>query len=332
MSVLLTGGCGYIGSHTAAVLLEQDYDVVLADDFSNCAEDVPERIEKITGRKPAVYRMNVCDTAALNELFSENSIEAVIHFAAFKAVGESVSRPLEYYRNNIDSTLALLSVMHEHNCRVLVFSSSATVYGDDKPMPLTESTAVTDSTNPYGRSKIMNERIIEDVSKTYGLSAVLLRYFNPVGAHPSGLIGEAPDGIPGNLMPFICQTAAGIRDKLMVFGNDYPTPDGTGVRDYIHIMDLAEGHVKALEYAVDKSGCTAVNLGTGKGTTVLELVKCFEETTGCSVPYEITARRSGDVTEYLADPSLAEKLMGWKSCRDLEDMCRDAWNWQKRTM
>lgn len=329
MSVLLTGGCGYIGSHTAVVMMEAGYDVILADDFRNCSRSVPERIRRITGKRPRTVDVDVCSRERMRELFAGEKIDGVIHFAGLKAVGESTVIPTAYYRDNLDSTLTLLELMVEYGCRTIVFSSSATVYGGGD-VPFTESSPVTDSTNPYGRSKIMNERIIQDAARAYGLSAVLLRYFNPVGAHPSGLIGEEPSGVPGNLMPFVSQVAAGLREKLMVFGDDYPTPDGTGVRDYIHIMDLAEGHIKALEYAEDHSGCIAVNLGTGRGASVLELVRTYEKVSGVKIPYEITARRPGDIAECWSDPSLAEELLGWKAKRTLEDMCADAWNWQKR--
>ena len=329
MNILLTGGCGYIGSHTAVSLIEAGHRVILADDFRNCGRDVPERIAAITGVLPKTVEVDVCGKEAARCLFTEQPIDGVIHFAALKSVPTSVKEPLAYYRNNLVSTLTMLELMAEYGVKNIVFSSSATVYGADHPMPLTESDAIGDSTNPYGRTKIMNERIIEDAARAFGLGAVLLRYFNPVGAHPSALLGEDPQGIPGNLMPFLTQAAAGKRERLTVYGADYPTPDGTGIRDYLHICDLAEGHVKAMEYAAGHPGCTAINLGRGEGCSVLQLIETFRRVNGVEVPYAIGQRRDGDVAECWSDPSLAETLLGWKATRSLEDMCRDAWRWQQ---
>ncbi|MBR0374235.1 MAG: UDP-glucose 4-epimerase GalE [Mogibacterium sp.] len=333
MAVLLTGGTGYIGSHTAVCMLEAGYDVVIADDLSNSAADVADRIRQITGRDLRFYQIDVSDRAAVRALFDENDIDAVIHFAGFKAVGESVREPLKYYRNNLDTTLTLLEVMAERNVGVFIFSSSATVYGDRNPAPYTEDMETGRCSNPYGWTKEMIERILESACVADGnLSAVALRYFNPIGAHESGLIGDDPNGIPNNLMPFITQTAAGIRERLSVFGDDYPTPDGTGVRDYIHVVDLAKGHVAAYRYACDHKGFEAINLGTGVGYSVLDIVKTFERVNGVRVPYVIAARRPGDLASVYSDPSKAKALLGWETEKSLEDMCRDAWNYQKNRL
>ena len=326
MTVFLTGGAGYIGSHIAVELSEQGYEVIIADNFSNSSPDAIRRIARITGETPKFYEIDVADKAALGEVFCENKIDAVIHLAGLKAVGESVSVPLKYYRNNLDCTLSLLEVMERHCVGRIIFSSSATVYGDPKSLPLTEDMEPGVCTNPYGRSKQMIESIIMDAAAANtGISAVLLRYFNPVGAHRSGLIGEEPNGIPNNLMPYITQVAAGKLADLSVFGNDYPTKDGTGVRDYIHVADLAKGHVRALEYCKDRTGVEIFNLGTGRGYSVLELVSAFERVNEIKVPYKIAPRRPGDLAECYADPAKAEKIMGWKAELGLEEMCRDAW-------
>ena len=328
--VLLTGGTGFIGSHTAVSLIEDGYDVVIADDLSNSEESVVDRIEKITGKRPAFYKMNVTDEIEMDAVFEKENIDAVVHFAGFKAVGESVEKPLAYYSNNLDSALTLLKVMEKHNVKQLIFSSSATVYSHVEEMPCTEESQPLGCTNPYGWTKYMIEQILRDCCVADPeLSVVLLRYFNPIGAHESGLIGEKPNGIPNNLMPYITQVAQGIRPKLNVFGNDYPTPDGTGVRDYIHVVDLAKGHVAALDYALEHSGCEVFNLGTGNGYSVLDLVKTFEKVNGVEIPYEIVGRRAGDIATCYADPSKAERLLGWKAEKGIEDMCRDSWRWQE---
>ena len=328
--ILLTGGTGYIGSHTAVELLNAGYDAVIADDLSNSEESVVDRIAEITGRRPEFRRIDVSDRAALGALFSEFDIDAVIHFAGFKAVGESVAKPVMYYRNNLDTTMTLLEVMAEHGCKRIVFSSSATVYGEENPSPYVEDMPEGRCTSPYGWTKFMVERILADAAKADPeMSVVLLRYFNPLGAHESGLIGEKPNGIPNNLMPYITQVAAGIREKLYVFGNDYDTPDGTGVRDYIHVVDLAKGHVKALEYASEHAGTEIINLGTGKGSSVLEVVTAFEQVNGVKIPYEIAPRRPGDIDSFYADVRKAERVLGWRAEKTLDDMCRDSWRWQQ---
>ena len=330
MAILLTGGAGYIGSHTAVACMEAGYEVVLADDFSNSGREVPQRLEQITGRPVTVCDVDAADGKAMRRVFADHGIEAVIHFAGYKAVGESVRRPVRYYRNNLDTTLTLLEVMAEFGCRRLVFSSSATVYGGDGPMPLTEDSPVGRCTNPYGWTKFFIEQILRDAAAAdRELSVVLLRYFNPIGAHESGLIGERPNGVPNNLMPYITQVAAGLREKLSVFGGDYPTPDGTGVRDYLHVMDLARGHVAALAYAGERTGTEAFNLGSGRGTSVLELVHAFERANGVAIPYEIVPRRAGDVAVCYADAQKAARMLHWRAERSLEDMCRDAWRWQQ---
>ena len=330
MAILLTGGAGYIGSHTAVACLEAGYEVVLADDFSNSGREVPRRLEQITGRPVTVCDVDAADRNAMRRVFTDHSIEAVIHFAGYKAVGESVRQPVRYYRNNLDTTLTLLEVMAEFGCRRLVFSSSATVYGGDGPMPLTEESPVGRCTNPYGWTKYFIEQILRDTAAAdRELSVVLLRYFNPIGAHESGLIGERPNGVPNNLMPYITQVAAGLRKKLSVFGGDYPTPDGTGVRDYLHVMDLARGHVAALAYAGGHTGTEVFNLGSGRGTSVLELVRAFERANGIAIPYEIVPRRAGDVAVCYADAQKAARVLHWRAEKSLEDMCRDAWRWQQ---
>ena len=333
MKILLTGGLGFIGSHTAVELLSAGHKTVIVDDLSNSSIDRAERVEKISGRKPRVYICDAADRAAMSRVFEENAIDAVVHFAGYKAVGESVKLPLKYYRNNLDTAITTLEVMREHGVKRFVFSSSATVYGTENPIPYTEDMPTGGCTNPYGWTKLMIEQMLRDECAADGeFSAVLLRYFNPIGAHESGLIGERPNGIPNNLMPYITQVAAGKREKLSVFGNDYPTRDGTGVRDYIHVRDLAEGHAAALEYAAKNTGAVAVNLGTGVGYSVLEVVETFKRVNNVPLPYEIAPRREGDLAEYYADTRLAKELLGWQASRGLEQMCRDAWNWEKNNL
>ena len=330
MSILLTGGAGFIGSHTAVSLLNAGQDIVIVDNLYNSSPKVIDRIEKITGKRPPFVEADCCDQAAMDKLFTDYDITGVIHFAGLKAVGESVEKPLLYYRNNLDSTLTVLEVMREHNCHQFVFSSSATVYGD-QPAPLYETAQTGGCSNPYGWTKYMGEQILRDIAKADPeWSVVNLRYFNPVGAHESGKIGEHPNGIPNNLMPYISQTAIGKRDYLNVFGNDYPTPDGTGVRDYIHVVDLAKGHVAAIQYLMTHTGEGVFNLGTGHGYSVLDMVHAFEEANGVKVPYEVTARRPGDLATCYADPAKSLEVLGWKAEKNLVDMCRDAWNWQKQ--
>ena len=330
MKVLLSGGAGYIGSHTAIELRSAGHDVVIVDNFSNSKPEVLRRLEKITGAPFAFHCADVCDKAAMDKIFAEEKPEAIIHFAGYKAVGESVEKPLEYYRNNLDSTLTLLELMRKYGVHNIVFSSSATVYGAPDSVPINESAAVGRCTNPYGWTKYMIEIILKDTCKADpALSAVLLRYFNPIGAHESGPIGEDPQGIPNNLMPYITQVASGRLEKLHIFGNDYDTPDGTGVRDYIHVVDLARGHVCAIKYAAENKGADVINLGTGKGYSVLEMVKTFSEVSGVNIPYEINARRAGDIAECYADPTKAKEKLGWVAEKNLRDMCRDSWRWQK---
>lgn len=329
-TILLTGGAGFIGSHIAVELLQDGYDVVIADDLSNSRADVIDRIEKITGRRPVFYRIDAADGAALAKVFDEQPIGAAVHLAGFKAVGESVQKPIEYYRNNLDTTLTLLETMRSYDVRRLVFSSSATVYGADNPVPYTEDMPAGRCTNPYGWTKWMIEQILADVARAdAALSVVCLRYFNPVGAHESGLIGERPNGVPNNLMPYITQTAAGIRKELSIFGDDYETPDGTGVRDYIHITDLARGHIAAIGYTEEHVGWEAINLGTGHGTSVLKLVQTFERVNGVPVPHRIAPRRAGDLASCYAGTEKARRLLGWQAEKGLEDICRDAWRWQR---
>ena len=329
MSILLTGGTGYIGSHTAVELLTQGEDVVLVDNLSNSEREVVDRIAKITNKTPTFYEADVQDKAKMRELFQKEDIEAVIHFAGLKAVGESMEKPTLYYRNNIDTTLTLLEVMEEFGCKTIVFSSSATVYGTKNQVPYVETMEAGNCSNPYGWTKYFIEQILMDESNAKGLNVVLLRYFNPVGAHESGLIGEKPNGIPNNLMPYIMQTAAGIRDHLNIFGNDYDTPDGTGVRDYIHVVDLAKGHLKALQYAKTHKGTEIFNLGSGKGTSVLELVESFQKVNQIDVPYQFTDRRPGDLACYYADATKAKDILNWQTEKTVADMCHDSWNWQK---
>ncbi len=331
MAILLTGGAGYIGSHTAVELLNAGYEVVIADNYVNSKPEVLNRIKEITGKDFSFYEINVADKEALSKLFENETVEAVIHFAGLKAVGESVEQPLRYYRNNLDTTLSLLEVMKEYDCKNFIFSSSATVYGTPESVPLTENSKPGICTNPYGWTKWMIEQILRDACKAdEDLSVVLLRYFNPVGAHESGRIGEDPQGIPNNLFPYIAQVAVGKRDHLNVFGNDYPTHDGTGVRDYIHVVDLARGHVAALSYADNNKGAEVFNLGTGTGYSVLDMVKAFEDANKIKIPYVIAPRRAGDIAECYADPSKAREVLGWTAEKTLEDMCRDTWRWQSQ--
>ncbi|MBE6948675.1 MAG: UDP-glucose 4-epimerase GalE [Ruminococcaceae bacterium] len=327
--ILLTGGNGYIGLHTAVELIASGYEVVIADNFYNSKPEAVKLAEQITGASIPLYPIDVADKDALRKVFEENKIDAVIHFAGLKAVGESVRIPLKYYRNNLDTTLTLLEVMKEYNCNRIVFSSSATVYGVPETVPLVEGMP-TGCTNPYGWTKYMIEQIIQDAANADpDLSAVLLRYFNPIGAHESGLIGEDPQGIPNNLMPYITQVAVGKLPKLNVFGDDYPTHDGTGVRDYIHVVDLAKGHVAAVKYAENNKGTEVVNLGTGVGYSVLDIVKAFERVNNIEIPYVIADRRPGDIATCYADTKKAYELLGWKAEKDLDDMCRDSWRYQQ---
>ena len=331
--VLVTGGAGFIGSHTVVKLLEGGYQVVVVDNLSNASEKVLDRIDQIVGpeasERLSFYRADVNDREALEVIFDENPIDRVIHFAGFKAVGESVSKPIEYYSNNIGNTLTLVDVMRNHGCKSIIFSSSATVYGDPDELPLTEESPKKPATNPYGWTKWMIEEILAGLhTADPEWNVVLLRYFNPIGAHPSGLMGEDPKGIPNNLLPYVAQVAVGRRDCVHVFGNDYDTPDGTGVRDYIHVMDLAAGHVAALAWMNGRTGVEVFNLGTGNGTSVLQIVKAFSEACGRELPYVIEPRRPGDVTANYADCTKARELMGWEAQFDIADMCRDSWNWQ----
>lgn len=330
MSILVTGGAGYIGSHTVVELIKLGKEVVIVDNLSNSSILVLDRIEEITGKRPTFYELDVADKAALRSVFEKESIEAAIHFAGYKAVGESVEKPVMYYENNIMSTLALVEVMAEFGVKKIVFSSSATVYGLNNLSPLLENMP-TSATNPYGYTKVMLEQILRDLEVSdKEWSVALLRYFNPIGAHESGLIGEDPAGIPNNLMPFIAQVAVGKRAELSVFGNDYDTVDGTGVRDYIHVVDLALGHIKALEKISDTTGVYTYNLGSGQGTSVLELVQAFEKVNGVKVPYKIVDRRPGDVATCYANADKALAELNWKTEKTIEDMCRDTWNWQSK--
>lgn len=327
--ILVTGGAGYIGSHTCVALVAAGHDVLVLDNFSNAKRSVLARLEQVVGNPIVCHEGDVADVAQVQRLMQEYNVSAVVHFAAFKAVGESVAQPLRYYENNVAGTVALLQAMRAAGVGTLVFSSSATVYGDPVSVPIREDFPLS-ATNPYGWTKLMMEQVLADVvaSEPGFWRVARLRYFNPVGAHPSGLIGEDPQGIPNNLLPFVAQVAVGARPYLNVWGNDYPTPDGTGVRDYIHVMDLAEGHVAALAHLREHSGLLTVNLGTGRGTSVLEMIHAFERACGRSVPYELASRRPGDVAECWADPTLAQRLLGWRATRTLDDMCADAWRWQ----
>ena len=333
MKVLLTGGAGYIGSHTCVELIEAGHSVVIVDNYSNSCPEAVRRVEEITGSKISLYEADVCDSVAMDKIFAENEIDAVIHFAGLKAVGESCEKPIEYYRNNIDSTLTLLEAMRKYSVNKLIFSSSATVYGTPEAVPLVETMPTGVPTNPYGRTKLMIEQILADTVKADAkLSVVLLRYFNPIGAHASGRIGEDPNGIPNNLMPYITQVATGKLPQLGVFGNDYETHDGTGVRDYIHVVDLAKGHVKALEYSDKHDGIEVFNLGTGIGYSVLDIVNTFIKVNGVDIPYAIKPRRAGDIAECFADATKAKELLGWTAEKNLEDMCKDSWHWQSNNV
>ena len=333
MSVLVTGGAGYIGSHTVVELLERGEEIVIVDNFSNSKPEMLDKIKEITKKDFKFYEVDLLDRENLNKVFDENpEIDSVIHFAGLKAVGESVAKPIEYYHNNITGTLVLLDVMRNHNCKKIVFSSSATVYGDPKTVPIKEDFPLS-TTNPYGSTKLMIEQILRDVYVSDPeFSVILLRYFNPIGAHESGLIGESPNGIPNNLMPYINQVACGKLEYLRVFGNDYNTIDGTGVRDYIHVVDLAQGHLKALDKARSFNGVEAYNLGTGTGYSVLQIVKAFEDATGVEIKYKIIERRPGDIATCYADPSKAKNELGWEAKRGIEEMCRDSWRFTSSNM
>lgn len=330
MSILVAGGAGYIGSHTSVELLKAGYDIVIVDNYTNSSPLVLDRIKQITGKDFKFYRCNICDRKGLEEIFTKEKIDAVIHFAGLKAVGESCVKPLEYYENNVWGSVCLLEVMKKHGCKKIVFSSSATVYGSENKAPFVETMPVGTATNPYGTTKIYIENILQDVYKSDSeWSISLLRYFNPIGAHESGLIGENPNGIPNNLMPYVSQVAVGKLPYLNINGNDYPTPDGTGVRDYIHVVDLALGHIKAVSRVLKKTGVDIYNLGTGVGYSVLDVVETFKRVNHVDVPYKIAPRRPGDIATCYANADKALKELGWKAERNLEDMCRDTWNWQK---
>ena len=331
MNILVTGGAGYIGSHTCVELLNAGYGVVVVDNLCNSNPKSLERVEALTGKKVKFYEGDVRDEALMRKIFQENELSAVIHFAGLKAVGESVAQPWRYYDNNLNSTLVLTKVMGEAGVKRIIFSSSATVYSGDNEMPLRETSRTGNCTNPYGWTKYMTEQILSGMCNAdREWSVVLLRYFNPIGAHESGRIGEDPRGIPNNLMPYITQVAIGRRDHLSIFGNDYDTPDGTGVRDYIHVVDLAKGHVAAVKYVTENEGCEVFNLGTGTGYSVLDMVHAFEEANGVKVPYEIVARRPGDLATCYADPAKSAEVLGWKAEKNLVDMCRDSWRWQSQ--
>ena len=329
MSILLPGGAGYIGSHTAVELLNSGKEIVIIDDFSNSKPEALDAIRKITGKDFKFYEMDYRDRAKLEKVFEENQIDAVINFAGFKAVGESVQKPIEYYENNIGGALVVLDTMRKYGCKTFIFSSSATVYGDPEVIPITEECKTGGTTNPYGTTKLFIEQILKDLYKSDNTwNICMLRYFNPVGAHESGLIGEEPKGIPNNLMPYVVRVAAGILPELSVFGNDYDTPDGTGVRDYIHVVDLAKGHVCALKkLEKEKEGLFIYNLGTGTGYSVLDMVKAFEKATGKKVPYKIAPRREGDIATCYANPKKAKEELGWEATKTLDDMCKDSWNY-----
>lgn len=328
LAILVTGGAGYIGSHTCVEMLNNGYELIVIDNLNNSCSESLRRVEKITGKKVKFYEDDVCDYKALRKIFKKHKIDAVIHFAGHKAVGESVQKPIMYYKNNLESTIALIEVMNEFGVKKLVFSSSATVYGEATQVPLVEGMP-TGATNPYGRTKLFIEEILRDLyisDKDWCIA--LLRYFNPIGAHKSGTIGENPKGIPNNLMPYISQVAVGKLKELHVFGDDYDTPDGTGVRDYIHVVDLAIGHVKAVNWALGNTGCEEINLGTGNGTSVLELKNAFEKASGIDIPYVVDERRAGDLGEVYANADKALNLLGWKAERGIEEMCEDTWRWQ----
>ena len=329
--IFVTGGAGYIGSHTCVELLEAGYKVVVLDNLSNSSVESLARVKKITGNDVKFYKGDIADSSLLDKIFTENDITACIHFAGLKAVGESVHLPIEYYKNNIGGTLVLVDAMRKHNVKNIIFSSSATVYGDPAEIPISEKCPKAICTNPYGWSKSMLEQILMDVQKSdEEWNVILLRYFNPIGAHKSGLMGEDPNGVPNNLMPYVTQIASGKLDELGIFGDDYDTPDGTGVRDYIHVVDLAKGHVKALDKIKEDCGLEIYNLGTGNGYSVLDIVKNFEKATGVKIPYSIKPRREGDVAMCYCNPEKAARELGWKAENDIFDMCKDAWNWQKK--
>lgn len=329
MKVLVTGGMGYIGSHTCVQMMAAGMEPIIVDNLCNAKQEVLERIEALTGSKPIFYQGDIRDESFLDSVFEQHDIQAVIHFAGLKAVGESVTKPLEYYDNNVNGTLVLARSMRKAGVKSIVFSSSATVYGDPDAVPITEDSPTGATTNPYGRSKYMVEECLSDLFNAESdWSITLLRYFNPVGAHPSGTMGEDPQGIPNNLMPFIAQVAVGRREYLSVFGNDYPTPDGTGVRDYIHVMDLADGHIAALKAVGEKSGLHIYNLGTGKGSSVLEMVEAFGKACSAPVPYEVCPRRAGDIAECWASTEKAERELNWKATRSVDEMTADTWKWQ----
>ena len=331
MKILVTGGAGYIGSHTCVELQESGYEVVVIDNLVNSNAESLKRVEKITGKAVRFYEGDVRDEALLKKIFAENEIACVIHFAGLKAVGESVAKPWEYYDNNLNSTLVLTKVMKEAGMKNIIFSSSATVYTADNEMPLREDSRTGGCTNPYGWTKFMTEQILSGMAHADNeWSIALLRYFNPIGAHESGTIGEDPRGIPNNLMPYITQVAIGRREYLSVYGNDYDTHDGTGVRDYIHVVDLAKGHVAAVKFVLEHHGCEVFNLGTGSGVSVLDMVKAFNEANGLNLPYKIVERRPGDIATCYADPTRSEKTLGWKAEKSLQDMVRDSWNWQSK--
>ena len=331
MNILVTGGAGYIGSHTCVELLESGYDVVVIDNLSNSNPESLKRVERITGKSVRFYEGDVRNESLLKKIFDENQIACVIHFAGLKAVGESVAKPWEYYDNNLNSTLVLTKVMKEAGMKNIIFSSSATVYSADNEMPLRETSRTGGCTNPYGWTKFMTEQILSGIAHAdKEWSIALLRYFNPIGAHESGIIGEDPRGIPNNLMPYITQVAIGRREFLSVYGNDYDTHDGTGVRDYIHVVDLAKGHVAAVKFVLEHSGCEVFNLGTGCGVSVLDMVKAFNEANGLNLPYKIVERRPGDIATCYADPAKSEIVLGWKAEKNLQDMVRDSWNWQSK--
>ncbi|MCI8507746.1 MAG: UDP-glucose 4-epimerase GalE [Lachnospiraceae bacterium] len=329
MTILVTGGAGYIASHTNVELLQEGYDVIAMDNLCNSNKESIARVEKITGKKIRFYETDMKDSEGLDTIFSQNKIDVIIHFAGLKAVGESCEKPYEYYDNNISGTLNLIKMMKKYNVKKIVFSSSATVYGEPETVPITEDDKVGGVTNPYGRTKLMLEEILTDIYKAdNSFDIALLRYFNPIGAHESGLIGEAPNGIPNNLLPYVAKVAAGVLEKVNVFGNDYPTPDGTGVRDYIHVVDLARGHVSAVKKLMENPGLVIYNLGTGKGYSVLEIIKNFEKACGREIPYTIAPRRPGDIPICYSDPSKAEKELGWKALYGIDKMCEDTWRWQ----
>lgn len=331
MKILVTGGAGYIGSHTCVELLNEGYEVVVMDNLYNASEKAVERVEQITGKKLTFYKTDMLDREGVREIFEKEKIDAVIHFAGYKAVGESVAKPIEYYYNNMAGTLILCDEMRNHGVKNIIFSSSATVYGDPAQIPITEECPKGTPTNPYGWTKSMLEQVLTDIhTSDPEWNVILLRYFNPIGAHESGLIGEDPKGIPNNLVPYVAQVAIGKRPCVGVFGNDYDTPDGTGVRDYIHVVDLARGHVKAIQKLADKEGVSIYNLGTGKGNSVLEVIRAFERACGHEIPYEIKARRPGDIATCYSQCDKAERELGWKAEYDIDRMCADSWNWQQK--